>query len=54
MKALIFNKINQRSTWVAFGTAGALLVARFVPDYLDLYLGILTAFGLAINDRKGV
>lgn len=53
MKNFIVKKLNQRSTWVALGSAGALIVARFLPEYLDLYLGILTVFGVVINDKKG-
>lgn len=53
MKNLIIKKLSQRSTWVAIGTAGALAMQQFLPEYMTLYLGILTAFGVVINDKKG-
>lgn len=53
MKNLILNKISQRSTWVALGAAGVFVVTRFAPEYLDMYVGILTALGLIVNDKKG-
>lgn len=52
VKHRISDWLTQRSTWMAFGAAAIVVVARLAPDYVDVCAGVLSAFGLFVRDRQ--
>lgn len=48
----VVDYLLDRTTWMAFGSAGLLIISYVKPEWVTLASGLLSIFGLVIKDRK--